>query len=160
VAPDVMCVGKALTGGYMTLAATLCTPALAAAVSGGEAHGLMHGPTFMANPLACSVALASLDLLADGGWRERVAAIEDGLRAGLAPARELPGVVDVRVLGAIGVIQFERDVDVAAATNAAVERGVWLRPFRDLIYTMPPYVIEPRELAEVTGAMVAAAGAS
>ena len=168
VAPDVMCVGKALTGGYMTLAATHCTPAVAEAVSGGEGGGLMHGPTFMANPLACSVALASLDLLepsvsaAPGaaGWRERVAAIEQGLLAGLAPARELPGVLDVRVLGAIGVIQLQRDADVAAATAAAVERGVWLRPFRDLIYAMPPYVIEPQELTEVAGAMVAAASAS
>jgi adenosylmethionine---8-amino-7-oxononanoate aminotransferase len=159
VAPDVMCVGKALTGGYMTLAATLCTPAVAEAVSGGEGGGLMHGPTFMANPLACSVALASLDLLADGAWREQVSAIEDGLRAGLASARELSGVLDVRVLGAIGVIQLEHDVDVAAATAAAVDRGVWLRPFRDLIYAMPPYVIPPEELCEVTGAMVAAAGA-
>jgi adenosylmethionine---8-amino-7-oxononanoate aminotransferase len=159
VAPDVMCVGKALTGGYMTLAATLCTPAVAEAVSGGEGGGLMHGPTFMANPLACSVALASLDLLADGAWRESVGAIEEGLRSGLAPARELPDVIDVRALGAIGVIQLQRDVDVPAATAAAVERGVWLRPFRDLIYAMPPYVISAEELGEVTGAMVAAASA-
>ena len=171
VAPDVMCVGKALTGGYMTLAATLCTPAVAEAVSGGEGGGLMHGPTFMANPLACSVALASLELLAGsdadgvsgaasgGGWRERVVAIERGLRAGLEPARALPGVVDVRVLGAIGVVQLDREVDVAAATAAAVDRGVWLRPFRDLIYTMPPYVIAEDDLARVTGAMVAAAAA-
>ena len=159
VAPDVMCVGKALTGGYMTLAAALCTRAVAETVSGGEAGGLMHGPTFMANPLACAVALASLQLLAEGGWRERVAAIERGLRAGLAPARALPGVADVRVLGAIGVIELRRDVDVAAATAAAVELGVWLRPFRDLIYTMPPYVIDDRDLAQVTAAALAAAGA-
>jgi adenosylmethionine---8-amino-7-oxononanoate aminotransferase len=156
-APDVMCVGKALTGGYMTLAATLCTPAVADAVSGGEGGGLMHGPTFMANPLACAVALASLELLADGGWRERVAAIERGLRAGLEPARELPGVADVRVLGAIGVVQLDREVDIPAATAIAVDRGVWLRPFRDLIYTMPPYVIDEDDLARVTGAVVAAA---
>jgi adenosylmethionine-8-amino-7-oxononanoate aminotransferase len=157
VAPDVMCVGKALTGGYMTLAATLCTRGVAEAVSGGEGGGLMHGPTFMANPLACSVALASLDLLVEGDWREQVAAIERGLRAGLEPARELPGVADVRVLGAIGVIQLDHDVDIPAATTAAVDRGVWLRPFRDLIYTMPPYVIGEGDLARVTGAMVAAA---
>ena len=118
----------------------------------------MHGPTFMANPLACSVALASLDLLADGDWRGRVLAIERGLLAGLEPARELPGVVDVRVLGAIGVVQLDREVDVPAATAVAVERGVWLRPFRDLIYTMPPYVIGGDDLARVTGAVVAAAG--
>jgi adenosylmethionine-8-amino-7-oxononanoate aminotransferase len=160
VVPDVMCVGKALTGGYLTLAATLCTPAVSDAVSSvAAAGGLMHGPTFMANPLACAVALASLDLLADGGWRARVAAIERGLRAGLAPARDLPGVVDVRVLGAIGVVQLAHEVDVAAATAVAVERGVWLRPFRDLVYTMPPYVISDEELAAVTRAIVEAASA-
>ncbi len=159
VSPDVMCVGKALTGGYMTLAATLCTRTVAETVSGGEAGGLMHGPTFMANPLACAVALASLQLLADGGWRERVTAIERGLHVGLAPARTLPGVADVRVLGAIGVIQLRHEVDVAAATAAAVEQGVWLRPFRDLIYTMPPYVIDDGDLARVTAAALAAAGA-
>jgi adenosylmethionine---8-amino-7-oxononanoate aminotransferase len=158
IVPDVMCVGKALTGGYMTLAATLCTGAVADAVSSGEGGGLMHGPTFMANPLACAVALASLDLLAAGDWRARVSAIERGLRAGLEPARELPGVVDVRVLGAIGVVQLDREVDVAAATLAAVEHGVWLRPFRDLIYTMPPYVIGEEDLARVTAAIMTGAG--
>ena len=156
VSPDVMCAGKALTGGYMTLAATLCTPAVAETISAGEGAALMHGPTFMANPLACSVALASLDLLADGEWRQDVARIERGLREGLAPARELPGVLDVRVLGAIGVVQMEREVDVIAATDAAVDRGVWLRPFRDLIYTMPPYVVGDDELVKVTEAMLAA----
>ena len=179
VAPDVMCVGKALTGGYLTLAATLCTRAVSEAVSSGEGGGLMHGPTFMANPLACAVALASLELLgehravasvgrlgsADGRegrgapWRERVRMIESGLRAGLEPARELAGVKDVRVLGAIGVVQLERDVDIAAATQASVRTGVWLRPFRDLVYTMPPYVIAEDELARVTEAVVAAARA-
>jgi adenosylmethionine---8-amino-7-oxononanoate aminotransferase len=160
VTPDVMCVGKALTGGYMTLAATLCSPAVAEAVSSGEGGGLMHGPTFMANSLACSVALASLGLLADGGWRDRVSAIEQGLRVGLEAARDLPGVKDVRVLGAIGVVQLDRDVDVARATAVAVECGVWLRPFRDLIYTMPPYVIGAEDLVRVSGAIVEAARAS
>jgi adenosylmethionine---8-amino-7-oxononanoate aminotransferase len=175
VAPDVLCVGKALTGGYMTLAATLCTRAVSDAVSCGEGGGLMHGPTFMANPLACSVALASLELLdgepagaeagsgageaAGPGWRERVERIEGGLLAGLEPARELPGVIDVRVLGAIGVVQLDRDADMAAATQAAVGRGVWLRPFRDLIYTMPPYVMEEGDLEMVTAAVVDAARA-
>ncbi len=160
VAPDVMCVGKALTGGYLTLAAALCTPAVADAVSSGEGGGLMHGPTFMANPLACAVARASLELLDDGAWREQVAAIEHGLRDGLAPARELPGVADVRVLGAIGVIELEQPVDVAAASAAAVGRSVWLRPFGRLIYAMPPYVIDGEELAAVSAAMLAAAEAS
>ncbi len=160
VTPDVMCVGKALTGGYLTLAATLCTAAVADAVCAGEGGGLMHGPTFMANPLACAVALASLGLLEEGDWRARVGAIEAALRAGLEPARQLPGVADVRVLGAIGVVALDRDVDVAVASAAAIERGVWLRPFRDLIYTMPPYVIDERDLATLTGAIVEAARAA
>ncbi len=159
VAPDVMCVGKALTGGYMTLAATLCTARVAETVSGGEGGGLMHGPTFMANPLACAVAFASLELLAQGGWSERVAQIERRLREGLEDARRLPGVADVRVLGAIGVIELERPVDVAAATAAAVGQGVWLRPFRELIYAMPPYVMDDEDLGRVTSAMLAAAAA-
>ncbi|MGA2453037.1 MAG: adenosylmethionine--8-amino-7-oxononanoate transaminase [Solirubrobacteraceae bacterium] len=160
VAPDVICVGKALTGGYMTLAATLCTADVAEAVSAGEGGGLMHGPTFMANPLACAVAYASLGLLEDGGWRARVAEIEAGLQSGLEPARELPGVSDVRVLGAIGVIELEQPVDIAAATAAAVGHGVWLRPFARLIYAMPPYVIGEEDLATVTAAMVGAAMAT
>jgi adenosylmethionine-8-amino-7-oxononanoate aminotransferase len=157
VSPDVMCVGKALTGGYLTLAATLCTADVARTVSSGEGGALMHGPTFMASPLACAVALASLTLLERDGWRGQVQRIEHGLREGLAPARELPGVADVRVLGAIGVVQLEHEVDVAAATAVAVERGVWLRPFRDLLYTMPPYVIGEEDLARVTAAVVNAA---
>jgi adenosylmethionine---8-amino-7-oxononanoate aminotransferase len=160
VSPDVMCVGKALTGGYLTLAATLCTPAVADAVSAGEGGGLMHGPTFMANPLACAVALASLQLLEDGAWRERVSAIAQGLERRLQEARGLDGVADVRVLGAIGVIQLDHEVDVAAVTATAVSHGVWLRPFRDLIYAMPPYVIGDEDLATVTAAMVEAARGS
>jgi adenosylmethionine-8-amino-7-oxononanoate aminotransferase len=156
VVPDVLCVGKALSGGYVTLAATLTTRAVAGSLEGGA---LMHGPTYMANPLACSVALASTGLIADGGWREDVARIERGLRSGLEPARALDGVVDVRVLGAIGVVQLDRPVAVAAATAAAVERGVWLRPFRDLVYVMPPYITGDEDLAEVCGAVVAAADA-
>ncbi len=159
VSPDVMCVGKALTGGYLTLAATLCTSAVARTVSRGEGGALMHGPTFMASPLACAVALASLDLLEREGWQEQVSRIEQGLREGLAPARELPGVADVRVRGAIGVVQLDHEVDVATATAAAVERGVWLRPFRDLVYTMPPYVIGEGDLAAVTDALVEAVDA-
>ena len=120
----------------------------------------MHGPTFMGNPLACAVALASLDLLADGSWRGSVQAIEQGLRRGLEPARNAGGVADVRVLGAIGVIELDHDVDMAAATAAAVERGVWLRPFRNLVYSMPPYVSGSADLERITGAMVAAAQAA
>lgn len=159
IAPDVMCVGKALTGGYLTLAATLCSGRVARGI-GDASRGagvLMHGPTFMANPLACAVALASLDLLEERGWRADVARIEAGLGAGLAPAAALPGVREVRVQGAIGVVQLTREVDVAAATAAAVERGVWLRPFRDLVYAMPPYAIGDADLAVVADAMCAAA---
>ena len=165
VAPDIATVGKALTGGYMTLAATLCTTRVAEGITRGAAGVLMHGPTFMANPLACSVALASLELLdtpdADGGtdWRVRVPRIERALRDGLEPARALPGVRDVRVLGAVGVVQLDHQVDVAAATRAAIGHGVWLRPFRDLVYAMPPYVCEADDLARITTAMRAAAAA-
>jgi adenosylmethionine-8-amino-7-oxononanoate aminotransferase len=156
VIPDVLCVGKALTGGYLTLAATLCTTEVATSLEGGA---LMHGPTYMANPLACAVALASTDLLATGAWRTQVPRIEAALRSGLQPAREQPGVADVRVLGAIGVLQLDGPVDVAAATRAAVEHGVWLRPFRDLVYAMPPYVTGDDDLARITAAMLAAAAA-
>jgi len=159
VSADVMCVGKALSGGYLPLAATLCTPRVAQVISEGEGGALMHGPTFMANALACSVALANLDLLADGSWQPEVARIERGLTDGLAPARELRGVLDVRVLGAIGVIQLTGPVDVVAATRASVEHGVWLRPFRDLVYTMPPYVTDDDDIARISQAAVAAARA-
>ena len=159
VGPDVMTVGKALTGGYLTLAATLCSSRVAEAISHGEGGALMHGPTYMANPLACAVALASLELLENRGWKNDVTRIERGLAVGLAPARDLPGVHDVRVLGAIGVIQLEQEVDVAAATRAAVEQGVWLRPFRDLVYTMPPYVTGDEDLGRIAAAAVAAAAA-
>ena len=144
---DIMCVGKALTGGYMTLAATLCTAAVAERLNGP----LMHGPTFMANPLATAAAIASTDLLENGTWREDVARIERGLTAGLA---EVPGS---RVLGAIGVIELDGPVDVARATVIAVEHGVWLRPFRNLIYTMPPYVTGDADVALICEAMVACA---
>ncbi|GEL23269.1 adenosylmethionine-8-amino-7-oxononanoate aminotransferase [Pseudonocardia sulfidoxydans NBRC 16205] len=160
IAPDVMCVGKALTGGYMSLAATLCTPEVARGISDGEAGVLMHGPTFMGNPLACAVAGASVGLLLGSDWRGRVAAVSDGLGAGLAPARSLPGVRDVRVLGAIGVVQLDHEVDVAAATDAAIAAGVWLRPFRDLVYTMPPYVCTADEVATITAGVCAAVAAA
>jgi adenosylmethionine-8-amino-7-oxononanoate aminotransferase len=166
VSPDVMCVGKALTGGYLTLAAALCTPEVADGITSGELPVLAHGPTFMGNPLACAIAGASLEvLLGPGtyprGWQAEVGRIEAGLTAGLAPAAGLPGVADVRVLGAIGVVQLDADVDIAAATRAAVEAGVWLRPFRDLIYTMPPYVTGDDDVAAIcTGALAAVAAAT
>jgi adenosylmethionine-8-amino-7-oxononanoate aminotransferase len=165
VSPDVMCVGKALTGGYMSLAAALCTPVVASGISSGSVPVLAHGPTFMGNPLACAVALASLSALTDprwypGGWQASVARLAAGLEAGLAPARERPGVADVRVLGAIGVVQLTREVDVAAATAAAVRAGVWLRPFRDLVYTMPPYVTGDEDLALICRGVLAAVDAT
>ncbi|MGH3901589.1 MAG: adenosylmethionine--8-amino-7-oxononanoate transaminase [Pseudonocardiaceae bacterium] len=159
ISPDVMCVGKALTGGYLTMAATLCTPRVAAGISGGEVPVLAHGPTFMGNPLSAAVASASIDLLLGQDWRAEVRRLEAGLRAGLAPAREVPGVIDVRVLGAIGVVQLDHHVDLPAATAAAVAQGVWLRPFRDLIYTMPPYVTRDDDLAQITCGVLAAVAA-
>ncbi|HET6909199.1 MAG TPA: adenosylmethionine--8-amino-7-oxononanoate transaminase [Mycobacteriales bacterium] len=160
VSPDIMCIGKALTAGYMSFAGTVTTEAVAQTVSDGPAGALLHGPTYMANPLACSVALANLDLLAQRDWRAEVRDIEAGLQSGLAPARELPEVADVRVLGAIGVVQMHAPVNVAAATEAAVERGVWLRPFRDLIYTMPPYISTAADVAVICDGVLAAVKAS
>jgi adenosylmethionine---8-amino-7-oxononanoate aminotransferase len=157
VAPDIMCLGKALTGGYLSMAATLCTAEVADGVCVGDAGVFMHGPTFMGNPLAAAVAGASIDLLLAGPWRERVAAIESALRSGLEPARDLPGVADVRVLGAIGVIETTEPIDVAKVQSAVLDRGVWLRPFGRLLYAMPPYVIGSDDLSAVTAAMVAAA---
>lgn len=158
VSPDVMCVGKALTGGYLSMAAALCTSEVARGISDGEAGVLMHGPTFMGNPLACSVALASLDELARRDWRSEVSGIEVALRTGLAPAAEVAGVRDVRVLGAIGVIQLDHPVDMASATRVAAEHGVWLRPFRDMVYTMPPYVTPLDDVARIARAMCAVVG--
>jgi adenosylmethionine---8-amino-7-oxononanoate aminotransferase len=161
VSPDVMCVGKALTGGYLSLAAALATSEVARGISGGELPVLAHGPTFMGNPLACAVANASLDvLLGDGtypgGWHAAVRRVEAGLRAGLAAATGQPGVADVRVLGAIGVVQLDHDIDVAATTAAAARAGIWLRPFRDLIYTMPPYVTGDDDVAAICSGVLAA----
>ncbi|MFE7127115.1 adenosylmethionine--8-amino-7-oxononanoate transaminase [Streptomyces sp. NPDC057617] len=157
VSPDVMCLGKALTGGYLTMAATLCTARVAEGISRGEVPVLAHGPTFMGNPLAAAVALASVELLLGQDWEQEVKRIGTGLRDGLAEAASLPGVRDVRVLGAIGVVQLDHEVDMAAATRAAVREGVWLRPFRDLVYTMPPYVTGDDDVARICRAVAAAA---
>jgi adenosylmethionine-8-amino-7-oxononanoate aminotransferase len=141
------------------LAATLCTRDIAQTISTHDPGALMHGPTFMANPLACAVGVASVELLLAGDWRATVQRIETGLRDGLSDAASAPGVVDVRVLGAIGVIEMGRPVDLRVATPAALEHGVWLRPFRNLIYAMPPYICTPDEIAQITSAMVGTARA-
>jgi adenosylmethionine-8-amino-7-oxononanoate aminotransferase len=154
VSPDIMCVGKALTGGYLSLAATLCTTDIAHTISAGAAGALMHGPTFMANPLACAVSVASVEVLLGQDWRSRITEISAGLAAGLEPARALPAVTDVRMCGAIGVIECDQRVDLAVATPAALDYGVWLRPFRNLVYAMPPYICTPDEIAQITSAMV------
>ncbi len=159
VSPDIMCVGKALTGGYVTLAATLCSAEIAHVISNSEAGALMHGPTFMANALACAVSVASVELLMAQDWRGRVAEISAGLEAGLDGARAVPGVADVRVKGAIGVIETVRPVDLTVATPVALDHGVWLRPFRNLIYVMPPFVCTPDEIGQITSAMVEVARA-
>ncbi|ARZ71409.1 adenosylmethionine--8-amino-7-oxononanoate transaminase [Streptomyces sp. HU2014] len=159
VTPDVMCVGKALTGGYLSMAATLCTPRVADGISRGEVPVLAHGPTFMANPLAAAVANASIELLLSQDWRAEVERVGTGLRDGLADVAGLPGVRDVRVLGAIGVVQLDHPIDMAAATAATVREGVWLRPFRDLIYTMPPYVTADEDVARICAGVRAAAQA-
>jgi len=157
VTPDVLCLGKALTGGYLSMAGALCTPEVADGISRGALPVLAHGPTFMGNPLASAVANASLALLKEGSWRADVARLESGLRSGLAAARDVPGVLDVRVLGGIGVLQLDHPVDMAVATDVVTAHGTWLRPFRDLVYAMPPYVTGDDDLKTITDAMLAVA---
>lgn len=157
VTPDLMCVGKALTGGLSSLAATLAVPAVAEAIGRGVPGRFMHGPTFMGHALGCSVARAVLAALEDYPWQARVGEIQAQLARELEPCRQLEGVADVRVLGAIGVVEMAADIEMERAVPALVERGVWLRPFGKLLYTMPPYVITERELTEVTSAMHAVA---
>ncbi len=153
VCPDILCVGKAMTGGMVTLAATITTSAMSETFARGEAGVFMHGPTFMGNPLACAISAANIDLLLSYDWQQRIADIEQQLRRELEPCRELSGVRDVRCLGAIGVVELEKPVDMSLLQPAIVEKGVWLRPFGHLLYTMPPYIIEPDELRRITAAM-------
>jgi adenosylmethionine-8-amino-7-oxononanoate aminotransferase len=154
ISPDILCVGKALTGGFMSLAATLCTDKVAKGICEGEAGVFMHGPTFMANPLACAVANASLDILMTGEWQQQITDIEAGMEKGFAPAKDLPQVADVRVLGGVGVIELVEPVNMTQVQPMFVEEGVWVRPFGKNVYILPPYVISKADLAFLCNAMV------
>ena len=154
ISPDIMCLGKAMSGGYITLAATLCNDKVSNGISRGENPAFMHGPTYMANPLACAVANASIDLLMDSNWQEQVAGIRRQLCEELAPCKEFSYVADVRVLGAIGVVELNDYVDNTRLMPLFIEQGVWVRPFGKIIYLMPPYIISSEQLSQLTAAVV------
>jgi adenosylmethionine-8-amino-7-oxononanoate aminotransferase len=156
ITPDIMCLGKAITGGYMTLAAVLTTTEISRMISTKAPHAFMHGPTFMANPLACAVANASIDLLLDSPWQERIAAMSKAFYQQLSPCRTWDGVTDVRIKGGIGVVELERPVNMSRITKSFVDKGVWIRPFGKLVYVMPPYIISEQELDTLLTALTEA----